>query len=133
LTSSCGRCLRLLFHEQLIAALLSWTTAVHCCPSTHYKIRAANDTVAHGNDMIVPHVSQPAALHDQLLPAAGTTPVLTAGSVTRAVTLTAVLIFQQCMLVKICPFKLLIARQHGSHQCCYRHTWKSSITVNIGQ
>jgi len=68
--------------------------------------------------MIVPNASQPAALHHQLLPAVGTTPVLTAGSVTRAVTLTPLLVFQQCMLAKICPFKLLIARQHGSHQCC---------------
>jgi hypothetical protein len=96
-------------------------------------IQAANGTVAHGNDTIVPHASKPAALHHQLLPAMGTTPVLTVGSVTRAVTLTAVLLFQQRMLVKICPFKLLIARQHGSHQCCYRHTWKSSVAVNIGQ
>jgi len=68
--------------------------------------------------MIVPNASQPAALHHQLLPAVGTTPFLTAGSVTRAVNLTAVLLLQQCMFVKICPFKLLIARQHGSHQCC---------------
>jgi len=85
--------------------------------ATHSKLRAASDTVAHGNDMIVPNASLPAALYHQLLPDVGITQVLTAGSVTRAVTLTAVLLFQQCMLVKICPFKLLIARQHGSHQC----------------
>jgi hypothetical protein len=29
--------------------------------------------------MIVPNASQPAALHHQLLPAVGTTPVITAG------------------------------------------------------
>jgi len=68
--------------------------------------------------MIVPNASQPATLHHQLLKAVGTTPVLTAGSVIRAVTLTAVLLFQQCMLVNICPFKLLIAKQNGSHPCC---------------
>jgi hypothetical protein len=96
-------------------------------------LRAARDRVAHGNDMIVPNASLPAALHHQLLPAVRTTPVLIAGSVTKAVTLTAVLLFQQCKLVKICPFKLLIARQHGSHQCCHMHTWKSSVAVNIGQ
>jgi hypothetical protein len=78
-------------------------------------------------------IVQPAALHHQLLPAVGTPPVLTAGSATSAVTLRAMLLYQQFMIMKICPFKLLIARQHGSHQCCYWHTWKSSVAVNIGE
>jgi hypothetical protein len=63
---------------------------------------AACDTVAHVNDMIVPNASQPAAQQHQLLPAVEITAVCTAGSVTRAVTLTAVLSFQQYMFVKIC-------------------------------